>query len=76
MTDGHAHVKVQDAAVERYNLMRENQHKNFRWTNMTLRSTLWGIFLVPIGLYLTMHVNTNAWEWTGKRRGESLAKKS
>ncbi|KAJ6455844.1 hypothetical protein C8R45DRAFT_1035897 [Mycena sanguinolenta] len=71
---GHAHVKVQDAAIERQSLMRENQFKHFRWTNRTVRSTFWGVLIIPVGLYLTIYATQNKWDWTGKRKDESLAK--
>ncbi|KAJ7667233.1 hypothetical protein B0H14DRAFT_3074034 [Mycena olivaceomarginata] len=73
MTD-HAHVKVQDAAIERQSLMREEQFKHFRWTNRTVRSTFWGLLIIPVGLYLTIHATQNKWDWTGKRKGQSLDK--
>ncbi|KAJ7135005.1 hypothetical protein C8R43DRAFT_1132914 [Mycena crocata] len=73
MTD-HAHVKVQDAAIERHSLMREDQYKYFRWTRRTLRVTFWGVFVIPAGLYLTIHATQNKWNWTGKRRNQPLAK--
>ncbi|KAJ6547299.1 hypothetical protein B0H19DRAFT_1266238 [Mycena capillaripes] len=73
MTD-HAHVKVQDAAIERQSLMREDQFKYFRWTNRTVRSAFWGVFVVPVGLFLAIHASQNKWDWTGKRRDQSLSK--
>ncbi|KAJ7273456.1 hypothetical protein B0H12DRAFT_1228317 [Mycena haematopus] len=74
---GHAHVKVQDAAIERQSLMREEQFKHFRWTNRTVRSTFWGVLIIPIGLYLTIQAtqaSRNKWDWTGKRKDQSLSK--
>ncbi|KAJ6611747.1 hypothetical protein B0H10DRAFT_2223671 [Mycena sp. CBHHK59/15] len=75
MTD-HAHVKVQDAAIERQSYMREEQYKHFRWTNKTVRSSLLGALVFPLGLFLVIRASQNKWEWTGKRRDESLAIKT
>ncbi|KAJ7285586.1 hypothetical protein C8J57DRAFT_1496324 [Mycena rebaudengoi] len=72
---GHAHVKVQDAAIERVSLMREDQYKHFRWTNKTVRSTMWGVVIIPLGLFFVIHASQNKWDWKGKQRNESLAKK-
>ncbi|KAJ6513844.1 hypothetical protein C8R47DRAFT_1092045 [Mycena vitilis] len=73
MTD-HAHVKVQDAAIERQSLMREDQFRHFRWTNRTVRKAFWGVLIIPVGLYLTINATQHKWDWTGKRRGEPLSK--
>ncbi|KAJ6546428.1 hypothetical protein DFH09DRAFT_1171016 [Mycena vulgaris] len=70
---GHAHVKIQDAAIERQSLMREEQYKHFRWTNRTVRSSMWGALILPVGLFLTIYATQYKWDWTGKRRDQSLA---
>ncbi|KAJ7063059.1 hypothetical protein C8F01DRAFT_1250646 [Mycena amicta] len=70
----HAHVKVQDVAIERQSLMREEQFKHFRWTQRTLRTTFWGAIIIPFGLYLVINASTNKWDWSGKRQGQSLSK--
>ncbi|KAK7055311.1 hypothetical protein R3P38DRAFT_2846348 [Favolaschia claudopus] len=88
---GHAHVKVQDAAIERQSFMREEQYKHFRWTNRTVRAAFWGVVIIPVGLFLTISATQarktglsvcysshyypqNKWDWTGKRKNESLNK--
>ncbi|KAF7304754.1 hypothetical protein MKEN_01189500 [Mycena kentingensis (nom. inval.)] len=70
----HAHPKIRDAGIERQSRMREDQYKYFRWTQRTVRSTLVGAAIIPVGLYLAISASTNKWDWTGKKRGESLAK--
>ncbi|KAJ7715939.1 hypothetical protein DFH07DRAFT_862489 [Mycena maculata] len=72
--DGHAHVKVQDAAIERHSLMREEQYKHFRWTNRTVRSSMWGAAIIPVGLFLVIYANQNKWDWSGKRKDQTLSK--
>nr|GAT57594.1 predicted protein [Mycena chlorophos] len=70
----HAHVKVEDGAIERQSRMREDQFRHFRWTQRTLRSTFWGAVFIPVGLYLAISASTNKWDWTAKKQGESLSK--
>ncbi|KAJ7489954.1 hypothetical protein B0H11DRAFT_2229461 [Mycena galericulata] len=59
----HAHVKVKDVAIERQSLMREDQYKHFRWTNRTVRSSLWGALILPIGLFLAIHATQVGVAW-------------
>ncbi|THH08531.1 hypothetical protein EW145_g2637 [Phellinidium pouzarii] len=65
-------VKV-DPAFERWNRMREDVYKNFRWTKSTTRIAFVGLVAIP-GLVCYICWKQDAkYSWAGKRKGEPLA---
>ncbi|PFH47057.1 hypothetical protein AMATHDRAFT_7128 [Amanita thiersii Skay4041] len=67
----HGAVK-QDPAIERFNRMREEAYKNFRWTRGTVRTALLGFVLFPGTLYYLSRMNHTRWDWVARRKNESL----
>ncbi|TDL27197.1 hypothetical protein BD410DRAFT_739927 [Rickenella mellea] len=53
-------------------LQREDVYKKFRWTTRTTRTAFWGLIFVPGVLYYYSSREDHKWNWTGKRKGESL----
>ncbi|TFK42870.1 hypothetical protein BDQ12DRAFT_676922 [Crucibulum laeve] len=68
---GHGPVKI-DPAIERFNRMREEAYMNFKWTQRTSRTALWGFIIIPGALFYFANNYHLRWNWVGKRRGESL----
>jgi len=70
---GHGYVK-HDPAIERWNAMRENAYKHFRFTPRTTIQSLCGLVVVPgVVLYIASQTNLK-WEWRGKLKTESLSR--
>ncbi|GBE82597.1 predicted protein [Sparassis crispa] len=70
---GHGYTK-HDPAIERWNSMRENAYKHFRFTPRTTWQSVCGLLLVPGAvLYLAAHEDCK-WSWMGKLKNESLAR--
>ncbi|KAH8081888.1 hypothetical protein HD553DRAFT_343961 [Filobasidium floriforme] len=64
-------VKI-DPAIERWNHMRENVYRTFKFTPKTARQvTLWGA-LVPALVGLGAWAANGQLDWAGKQRGQSL----
>jgi hypothetical protein len=68
---GHGYVK-HDPAIEKWNNMREDAYKRFRWTSRTTRVSLIGFIVIPGALFYYCNTTHLRWDWTGKQRGESL----
>ncbi|KAF7777460.1 hypothetical protein Agabi119p4_3532 [Agaricus bisporus var. burnettii] len=66
----------EDPAINRFNTMRESAYLRFRWTPTTVRTTMLGFVLVPLAIYYIADRHDARWDWTAKRRGESLAIRS
>jgi len=64
-----------DPAIERWNIMREDVYKHFKWTRRTTRTGMIGMVLVPAAVYALCAVTDSKYDWRGKRKGESLAVK-
>ncbi|KAF8892695.1 hypothetical protein BD779DRAFT_1205329 [Infundibulicybe gibba] len=63
---------AEDPAIERFNRMREEAYKNFRWTRQTTRTALLGFIIVPGVIYYFSNQYHMKWDWVAKRKGESL----
>ncbi|KIM65096.1 hypothetical protein SCLCIDRAFT_22902 [Scleroderma citrinum Foug A] len=61
-----------DPAIERWNLMREDAYKHFRFTRRTTFVALTGCLFVPAAIYYLASQTHYTFKWTGKRKGESL----
>ncbi|KIM80907.1 hypothetical protein PILCRDRAFT_9322 [Piloderma croceum F 1598] len=72
---GHGYVK-QDPAIENWNNMRENAYQRFRFTSRTTRVVLISCILIPGALLYFSNATHMRWDWTGKRKGESLKRES
>ncbi|KII88784.1 hypothetical protein PLICRDRAFT_176325 [Plicaturopsis crispa FD-325 SS-3] len=70
----HGYVK-HDPAIERWNIMREDVFRHFRFTSRTTWVTMCGVFIVPGAFYLIASSNDRKWNWRGALKGESLASK-
>ncbi|KAI0806998.1 hypothetical protein C8Q74DRAFT_27699 [Fomes fomentarius] len=68
---GHGYTKL-DPAVERWNTMREAVYKHFRFNSRTARQSILGMVVFPVTVFALAY-NQN-WEWTAKRKNESLAR--
>ncbi|KAI0303376.1 hypothetical protein B0F90DRAFT_1710527 [Multifurca ochricompacta] len=68
---GHGYVN-NDPAVDRWNRMREDVYKHFRFTSRASWISLTGLVLVPSALVYLSAQQDLKWKWSGKRRGESL----
>ncbi|GHJ90077.1 hypothetical protein NliqN6_6479 [Naganishia liquefaciens] len=64
-------VKI-DPAIERWNAMRENVYKTFRFTSKTSRQVVVFGAVVPALIGAACYFNDANQDWAGKRRGESL----
>ncbi|EIW85283.1 hypothetical protein CONPUDRAFT_150105 [Coniophora puteana RWD-64-598 SS2] len=71
----HSFIKL-DPAVERWNRMREDAYKHFRFTPRTTFVSLMGFVFVPGAIYYLSTQTTNKWSWAGKRKDQALAKQS
>ncbi|KAI0050017.1 hypothetical protein FA95DRAFT_1603870 [Auriscalpium vulgare] len=69
---GHGYVHT-DPAVERWNRMREDVYKHFRFTSRLSWISLTGLVLVPGALLWTSSKTDLKWNWRGKLKGESLS---
>jgi len=72
---GHGYVK-QDPAIEKWNNMREDAYQRFRFTPRTTRVAIIGFILVPGALLYYCNQTHTRWDWTGKRKGESLKRET
>lgn len=68
---GHGFVK-HDAAIERWNLMREDVYKHFRWSPRITAQVIGGMIVFPLTIYYIASKTDLRWKWTAKRKGESL----
>ncbi|KZT28607.1 hypothetical protein NEOLEDRAFT_1175902 [Neolentinus lepideus HHB14362 ss-1] len=71
MAGGHQMVK-HDPAIERWNAMRENAYKYFRFTPRNTFIGIVGVVIVPGTLLYIASQTDNKWNFNGKRKGESL----
>ncbi|KAF8634361.1 hypothetical protein AX15_000972 [Amanita polypyramis BW_CC] len=67
----HGTVKI-DPAIERFNRMREEAYKHFKWTRTTVRTTVLGFIVVPGILYYLAGTGYRRWDWVARRKGEPL----
>ncbi|KAI0317769.1 hypothetical protein OF83DRAFT_1171722 [Amylostereum chailletii] len=65
-------VVKHDPAVERWNHMREDAYRHFRFTNKATWLALAGLVIVPSAIYTLASSEDNKWNWTAKRKGQSL----
>lgn len=70
---GHGYTKL-DPAVERWNAMRENAYKHFRFTSRTAWQSIAGLILFPGAIYWLSSNQDTKWSWSGKLKNESLAR--
>jgi len=71
MGGSHHTVKI-DPAIERWNQMREDVYKGFRFTPYTTRKVLTWAVVVPGIVGYIVYTNVYKWNWRGKLKGESL----
>ncbi|TFY82961.1 hypothetical protein EWM64_g1045 [Hericium alpestre] len=69
---GHGYVK-HDPAIERWNRMREDVYKYFKFTRRATWFSLAGCVFVPAAIALASQQTDLRWSWPGKRKGESLS---
>ncbi|KAH7930905.1 hypothetical protein BV22DRAFT_1190994 [Leucogyrophana mollusca] len=69
---GHSFVKL-DPAIERWNRMREDAYKHFRFTRRTTWVTLCGFVFVPGTIYYLAAQTHLKWSWAGKRKYQTLS---
>ncbi|THH14334.1 hypothetical protein EW146_g5982 [Bondarzewia mesenterica] len=67
----HGYVK-HDPAVDRWNRMREDVYKHFRFTTKASLISLAGMVLIPAGLLWFTAQQDRKWQFPGKRKNESL----
>jgi len=72
---GHGYVK-HDPAIEKWNNMREDAYQQFRFTSRNTRLALVGLLLVPGALFYFSNTTHMRWDWTAKRKGESLKRET
>ncbi|KAI0710449.1 hypothetical protein C8T65DRAFT_739718 [Cerioporus squamosus] len=70
---GHGYTKI-DPAVERWNTMREAVFKHFRFNSRTARQSILGMVVFPLAVFALSYNQDMKWDWTGKRKTESLAR--
>ncbi|KAF8724424.1 hypothetical protein AX14_008846 [Amanita brunnescens Koide BX004] len=68
---GHGAVKI-DPAIERFNRMREEAYKNFRWTKTTVRTAVLGCVVAPAIIYYFSSAGYRRWDWIARPKGEPL----
>ncbi|ETW85559.1 hypothetical protein HETIRDRAFT_379576 [Heterobasidion irregulare TC 32-1] len=68
---GHGYVRT-DASVERWNRMREDVYKHFRFTSKASWISLTGLLFIPAGMVWFSAQQDLKWSFSGKRKGESL----
>ncbi|KAH7889807.1 hypothetical protein F5I97DRAFT_1847484 [Phlebopus sp. FC_14] len=61
-----------DPAIERWNRMREDAYKHFRFTPQNLLFAFSGFVLVPGAMYYLASQTHLKYRWTGKRKDEAL----
>ncbi|KAI6038972.1 hypothetical protein EDC04DRAFT_2895708 [Pisolithus marmoratus] len=61
-----------DPAIERWNHMREDAYKHFRFTRRTSLIAFTGCVLIPSVIYYVASKTQYKFRWTGKRKGDSL----
>ncbi|KAG9318374.1 hypothetical protein JVU11DRAFT_464 [Chiua virens] len=66
-----SYLKI-DPAIERWNRMREDAYKHFRFTPRTTLISLTGFVFVPGAIYYLASQTHLKYKWTGKRKGEAL----
>jgi hypothetical protein len=62
-----------DPAIERWNNMREDVYKHFRFTRRTSWIAFCGFVFVPSALFYIANSTDLKWRWTGKLKNESLS---
>ncbi|KAH8829690.1 hypothetical protein DL96DRAFT_1599154 [Flagelloscypha sp. PMI_526] len=45
---------TEDPAIPRYDAMRENAHKGFKWTRGTVRTGIVGLVIIPVATYFAV----------------------
>ncbi|KAI0956880.1 hypothetical protein AcW1_005456 [Taiwanofungus camphoratus] len=70
---GHGYTKL-DPAIERWNHMRENVYKHFRFTPRTTFQSICGLVLFPGAILYLASKQDGKWSWSGKLKNESLAR--
>jgi len=70
---GHGYTKL-DPAIERWNNMRENAYKHFRFTPRTTWQSLCGLVLIPGAIFYLASNQDMKWSWSGKLKNQSLAR--
>ncbi|KAA1467232.1 hypothetical protein DENSPDRAFT_832226 [Dentipellis sp. KUC8613] len=68
---GHGYVK-HDPAIERWNSMREGVYKHFRFTSRASWISISAVLLIPGSLIWISAQTDMKYDWTGKRKDESL----
>ncbi|KAF8580699.1 hypothetical protein K439DRAFT_1356393, partial [Ramaria rubella] len=63
-----------DPAIERWYQMREDMYKHFRFTRSATRTGLVLMVIIPGLLGWAASRHDLKWNWTAKRKGESLLK--
>ncbi|KAI0702330.1 hypothetical protein BC835DRAFT_1411154 [Cytidiella melzeri] len=72
MAGGHGGPVRIDPALERWNSMRENVYKSFRFTPKATVQVFVGLVAFPALIYYAAASTDLKYKWTGRRKGESL----
>ncbi|KZT59763.1 hypothetical protein CALCODRAFT_493267 [Calocera cornea HHB12733] len=64
-----------DPAIERWRLMRDHIHEGFRFTRYNTGPALWYAVAIPVAFYAMAYYTKDKWDWSGKRREDSLLRK-
>ncbi|KAI0340192.1 hypothetical protein BDW22DRAFT_1486445 [Trametopsis cervina] len=72
MAGGHGGPVRLDPAIERWNSMRENVYKHFRFTPKTTIQSILGLVVIPGIVYYVAASTDLKYKWNGRRKGESL----
>jgi len=69
---GHGYVK-HDPAIERWNLMREDVYKHFKFTPRAAVISIVGLLVFPASIYWVAANTDSRWKWGGTRKGQPFA---
>ncbi|KAG9013020.1 hypothetical protein FRB94_004413 [Tulasnella sp. JGI-2019a] len=71
MAGDHGALKP-DPALERWNLMREDVYKHFKFTPSVTRKVILWAAIVPVTAWAIASQQDYKWDWAGKGKTESL----
>ncbi|OBZ75068.1 hypothetical protein A0H81_04711 [Grifola frondosa] len=63
-----------DAGIDRWNTMREDMYKHFRFTPRTVWQSIIGLVVFPGAVYYISLKTDSKWSWAGKLKGQPLAR--
>ncbi|EGO21761.1 hypothetical protein SERLADRAFT_372407 [Serpula lacrymans var. lacrymans S7.9] len=69
-------MAAQNPGIERWNRMREDAYKHFRFTPRTTWIAMCGFVFVPGAIYYVASQTHLQWNWSGKRKDQALTTQS